>query len=260
MITRDWKPRAFLSIGLAIALSDFAYAAPISGQGTWESTLQGRDLDGDLGTFEAYYDTALDITWLTDANHAQTGGHDSDGRMSWFSANQWAASLNPYGSNITGWRLPTLEHTAGVPGCVYYVDSSPECVFNVDTDTSEMAHMFYVSLGNKAFYDASGNSPQEGWGLTNSGPFSNIQDTEWLATYWFDSYYDLDQDFSWKFDFSTGYQNIYPNFEIYDLAFAWAVHDGDVGASAVPLPAAGWLFISGMTMLAGIGASKRGLR
>ena len=50
-----------------------AHAAPVSGMGTWESTLQGRDLDGNAGNgFEAYYDTALDLTWLADGNHALT--------------------------------------------------------------------------------------------------------------------------------------------------------------------------------------------
>lgn len=56
---------AMTSIGTAQAVS-------VSGQGTWESTLQGRDLDGNLATFEAYYDTVLGITWLADANYAKT--------------------------------------------------------------------------------------------------------------------------------------------------------------------------------------------
>lgn len=43
------------------------HAISISGQGTWETTLQGRDLDGNLNTFKAYYDTVLNITWLADA-------------------------------------------------------------------------------------------------------------------------------------------------------------------------------------------------
>lgn len=42
--------------------ASLAQAAPIPGQGTWETTLQGRDLDGNFGSFEAYYDTVLDIT------------------------------------------------------------------------------------------------------------------------------------------------------------------------------------------------------
>ena len=43
-------------------------AGPISGQGTWESTLHGRDLDGFVDTFEAYYDSELNITWFAQAS------------------------------------------------------------------------------------------------------------------------------------------------------------------------------------------------
>jgi hypothetical protein len=45
-----------------------AQAVGVSGQGTWETTLQGRDLDGNAATYEAYYYTTLDITWLADVN------------------------------------------------------------------------------------------------------------------------------------------------------------------------------------------------
>jgi len=34
--------------------------------------LQARDFDGDTNTVEGYYDTALDITWLADANYGLT--------------------------------------------------------------------------------------------------------------------------------------------------------------------------------------------
>jgi hypothetical protein len=41
------------------------------------AALVGRDLDGDAATFEAYYDTALNIAWLADA-----GGISGDGDVS----------------------------------------------------------------------------------------------------------------------------------------------------------------------------------
>src|SRR3989344_1507399 len=91
---------------VASSVSTIAHAAAVSGQGTWETTLQGRDLDGNLSTFEAYYDTALNITWLADANYAGT-------TMDWTTANAWVAALNPYGSCITGWRLPTVSPVDG---------------------------------------------------------------------------------------------------------------------------------------------------
>jgi hypothetical protein len=41
-----------------------ALHAGVPGQGTWETTLEPRDLDGDLATAETWCDTARNITWL----------------------------------------------------------------------------------------------------------------------------------------------------------------------------------------------------
>ena len=57
-----------------------------------QAALQGRDLNSSAGSYEAYYDTELDITWLADANYAKTSGHDADGQMNWMNANAWAAN------------------------------------------------------------------------------------------------------------------------------------------------------------------------
>ncbi len=40
------------------------------------------------------YDDVLDITWLQDANYAQTSGFDADGRMDWVTASSWAMGLS----------------------------------------------------------------------------------------------------------------------------------------------------------------------
>ena len=55
----------------------------------------------------AYYDDVADLTWLADANAAQTSGFDSDGRMNWVDANSWAAGLNVGG--VDGWRLADTD-------------------------------------------------------------------------------------------------------------------------------------------------------
>jgi hypothetical protein len=51
------------------------------------------------------YDDVLDITWLADANYAQTSGYDSDGQMTFILANTWATGLSYGGSDDTerGW-------------------------------------------------------------------------------------------------------------------------------------------------------------
>lgn len=60
------KPQARICQAAAMLASLFwlpsVHAAAVTGQGTWETTLQARDLDGN-GVTDAFYDTSLDITW-----------------------------------------------------------------------------------------------------------------------------------------------------------------------------------------------------
>lgn len=210
-------------------------AAAVAGQGTWETTLQGRDLDGNAANgFEAYYDTALDITWLADANQAFTSGFDEIGAMNWSQARAWAANLNVHGT--TGWRLPTLVDT-GTPGCNMGVNGT-DCGYNVDTSASEMAHMYYVTLGNKGYYNTSGAFA--GNSLTNTGPFSNVVG----GVYWSGVEYALDVDNAWEFFILVGNQG----YNIKGAAYyAWAVHSGDV--AAVPEPQTLALAMAGIAAL-----------
>jgi hypothetical protein len=232
-----------LCAALTLAVSTTLHAASISGQGTWETTLQGRDLDGNISDgFEAYYDTSLNITWLADTNYAGTA-------MQWATANAWAGSLNPYGSGINGWRLPTVTDT-GPSGC-NFAYTGTDCGFNVNTATSEMAHMFYTTLGDKAYYNTSGIA-QAGYGLTNTGPFSNVQSN----FYWSTTEYAPSTSYAWYFHFGYGDQEY--NGKAFSY-FAWAVHAGDVGATVVPVPAAAWLFGSGLLGLVGVVGKHRRL-
>lgn len=255
-----WAATALFVV--ASGLSMLAHAASVSGQGTWETTLQARDLDGNTTTIEAYYDTSLNITWLADANRAGTA-------MNWGSANNWAAGLNING--YTGWRLPTVTDT-GTPGC-NFAYSGTDCGFNVNTSTGELAHMFYATLGDKAYYNTSGIGPQPGYSLTNTGPFSNLT----TSIYWSSTVYPLDgpdyssdYDYAWYFNTGDGsqyydYMGItYTNGSTGQTLWpaqhnAWAVHSGDIGVavatSTVPVPAAVWLLGSGLLGL--IGAARR---
>ena len=257
MNTKQRKLIAALSL-CAAAVPNLASAVAISGQGTWESTLQGRDLDGNLSTYEAYYDTALNITWLANANYAGMA-------MTWSTANAWAAGLNPYGSGITGWRLPTtnpIDGTTADDANFSYIGtedrgynvSAPGTAYAGST-ASEMAHLFYNTLGDKGYchpatsvYSCDG--PQSGSGLTNTGPFSNVQS----GHYWSATEYARSPSYAWDFFFDLGLQSSY--IKSYN-SYAWAVHAGDVGASNVPVPAAAWLFGSGLLGLVGMSRKRR---
>ncbi|MBU1192711.1 MAG: DUF1566 domain-containing protein [Gammaproteobacteria bacterium] len=231
---------------ILIAACSTVHAVAISGQGTWETALQARDLDGNLSTAEAYYDIAQNITWLADANYAMTSGSDADGLMNWSSATAWAMSLNPYGSGITGWRLPTTTTTSGA---CFFSYRGGYCGYNVNTTSSEMAHMFYTTLGDLAYYSTSGYANQIGWGLTNTGPFSNVRS----GVYWS---IETPASYTWGFNFNSGFQASYVEGDSYS---AWAVHTGDVGAPTVPVPAAAWLLGSGLLGIIGVARRRSSL-
>ncbi len=53
------------------------------------------------------YDDVANVTWVADMKYSKTIGDDSDGKMAWTEANDWAGGLDTLGSS--DWRLPTLE-------------------------------------------------------------------------------------------------------------------------------------------------------
>ena len=223
---------AFLSV------PSVSNAVAVSGQGTWEATLHARDLDGNLSTVEGYYDSVLDITWY----------QNSSGLLTWSNANSWASALSFSGAS--DWRLPTMIDTGSLGCNGAYVGT--DCGYNVQTIDgstvySELATLFYLTLGNRAYFDTSGTA-QAGWGLTNTGPFIDLQS----GGYWYGIEYAPNLAYAWVISFANGNQGrALKGGE----GYTFAVHDGDVGVAitAVPLPAAGWLLGCGLVTLAGLG-------
>jgi hypothetical protein len=209
---------------LSAFIAPVAQAGPVPGQGNWQTTLQARDIDGN-GSTDAYYDTQLNITWLANFN--------TNGLMNWNAANTWATTSSFFG--LSGWRLPTVNDT-GPSGCDF-ANTGTDCGFNVQTTTgnpvnSEMAHLYYVTLGNLAYCSASNVCPQAGQGLINT---ANLVDFQSYA-YWSGTVYAPDSNGAWFFNTYTiigagGQSNLDKN----DALYAVAVRPGDVGAS-VPLP------------------------
>lgn len=220
-----------------------AQAAAVSGRGTWETTLQGRDLDGDAATFEAYYDTDLNITWLADANYAQTSGYVADGSMQWDAAQMWVANLDVNG--IRGWRLPAMVDT-GPLGCGLGSDGGDDCSYNPSTSTSEMAHMFYVTLGNKGYRDTDWNL-QSDYGLVNTALFSNVE-----QGYWYGLEYAPNLDYAWRLHAFSGEQGASAKNST-GFFYAWAVRSGDV----VSVPEPQTYALMGLGLAAVLVARKR---
>lgn len=229
------------------------------------STANADTLYSRLGGL-AYYDATTNLTWLANADAGYGSSYDAadgvvDGYMTWANANAWTANLNIDG--VSGWRLPD---TNPINGTAYNYnvayDGSTDRGYNMSapgtvhagSKGSELAYMYYNTLGNMGYVDTVGNYPQPGWGLSNTGPFSNIQSTY----YWSATSYGLDTRYAWDFDMGNGNQAHTPKTTAINgtqyIGAAWAVHAGDV--SAVPLPAAVWLFSSGLLGLMGVGAKR----
>jgi hypothetical protein len=199
----------------------------------------------------AYYDDVLNITWLADANLADTNafgvtGINANGSMTWAKANEWIAAMNTANYlGISNWRLPTVTDT-GTSGC-NFAYTGTDCGYNVDLSTSEMAHMFYSTLGNTGYYNTSGSptgcSGSSPYCLTNDGPFSNLQP----YIYWSGTTYAPDTSSAWYFSFTDGYQN---GSAKSDGRYAWAVRPGDIGEA--PVPGAVWLFGSALAVIAAV--------
>lgn len=180
------------------------------------------------------YDTDLNVTWLADANYAMTSGYDTDGQMTWSDAMIWASGLS-YGG-YTDWRLPTTVQPDAP--CQY---NNSYGSFGYNCTGSEMGHLFYNELGGTA-----GSSI-----LDSTDPdltlFTNVQS----VYYWSGTEYALVTDAAWNFTFLDGFQDANFNDNEY---FAWVVRYGDV--TTVPIPAAAWLFSSGLLGLTWVARRK----
>jgi len=172
------------------------------------------------------YDDVLDITWTQDAN--------INGTDSWANQVAWADGLSLFDSvrNVTwsDWRLPTTSQPD--PTCGNQTNDVPPQGLGFGCTGSEMGHLFNV----------------DGISAGSPGLFTNVQS----GIYWSGTEFAPNPVSGWLFRFDLGSQ--FANLKV-QSHFAWAVRPGDVGV--VPVPAAVWLFGSGLLWLLGLARRKR---
>ncbi len=164
---------------------------------------------------QAYYDPNLDITWYSNA--------DLIGESDLAAAS--VAVNNLVVDGISGWRLPITDRNRdGI---------AEDCKGKtIDTCTLDNELSFMLNI--------------RGIAATSPGPFTNLRaDWYWSVS---NAVFNPPRVYAWLMNSAgqSGFGDAHPD----NIGLrSWAVHTGDV--AVVPVPAAIWLFGSGLLALAG---------
>ena len=168
----------------------------------------------------------------------------STGTMNWWGAKAWITYLNSTNYKGTNqWRLPT------------------------ESPNKELVQLFNTELKNPTYYLPAPNSSTINPDWTDKAPavfqdaannyannqFNNINTIKDKDIYWYSTENSLTALTAWNYRAGTGYEvSTSKSTQFY----AWAVHNGDIGLTAVPIPAVSGLFSVGLGLLA-LGRKRR---
>ncbi|MDB4431067.1 DUF1566 domain-containing protein [Pseudomonadales bacterium] len=232
-----------------------------------------RDLDGNLSNgHEGVYDDVLNVTWLANANLAQSTTFgisiNSNGSMTNAQTELYVVSANV--ANYLGhsaWRLPNMGFVSGVYNTATSYDGSSDRGYNIgapinlmnpngqSTDFlgNELAFMYYQNLGGLAKCLSATVCLQDSnlYGLQNMSNERNLELFSSISPFYYRSKNQANGGSNFGTSFNSGLQ---VGLSSASNESVWLVHDGDIGAAVVPIPAAAWLFGSA---LAGLLIAKR---
>ncbi|NNC55152.1 MAG: hypothetical protein HKO07_05475 [Pseudomonadales bacterium] len=257
--------------------------------GVAQAALTAVDIDGNASNgHEGVYDDVLDITWLANANIAASNqfgltsgismGGPFIGSMNWSTAEAFVSAMNAQNGGdgylgVNTWRRPTATPVNGtnfVLGSATYDGSTdkgsnvtaPPGVYNPTPGPntlgfigSELAYHYYNNF--EAIPECSGTGTTcvkynlNLYGIHRAPDpnnyvslFENIQSEYVGNAYWTDV--PADNNEAIRFSSFWGSQGLD---DVDDFHHLWVVAPGNVAASAVPLPAAAWLFGAALTGL-----------
>lgn len=219
--------RAVVGVLLGCLMAASASALTIRDVG-WQSTLHARNLVGDEAP-EAFYDSVLNITWKAYPVNTAT----------WDDAMKLVKGAEFFG--IGNWRLPTTLDLGDI-GCTRVpMGTVADCGLQADPRSSELAHLFFVTLRPPTTSRVSTSA-------VDLGPFVGVNP---LLGYWSSTEYaPAAAQQAWFFQPLQGLQ--YYQIKSVEQG-VWLVHDGDV-ATLVPEPSTLAMLLGG---LAGLGLWNR---
>lgn len=166
------------------------------------------------------YDTDQDITWLVDANYADTLYKQSNGRLGFEAgrmdhrdALKWVSELVYAG--VSGWRLPTTKQPDESCDRQTVVGSH-----GFYCTGSEMGHLFYGDIDHGLGGNAQSHISEKH--NKNYYLFRNISE---YGVYWYNDDFPSLPFIARNFEMRYGFSNAYSKSVLNNV---WPVHNGDV--------------------------------